>query len=230
MRHSRRLKYFVGGLALCCLASSAPLRAQSDIQQTVRAFLQAWYVDGKGADELKAYIANDNGFNLAPPPARVSATTSKPSTERALKPMEKAAPADPVTQLFTGAFKSTPPSGTSTAPSENRMLREEHAVQRPLGDFIEYVPVKSMAKCSSSPEFAVCRPADLPKGSLLPSSKPSGNDPVANFLWHLSQAYKNKLYIVMYSTKAEGLVREGVIQYWIQEGNSWKLAAFVGLD
>jgi hypothetical protein len=65
---------------------------------------------------------------------------------------------------------------------------------------------------------------------VLPAAKPSGNDPIANYLWHLSQAYKNKLYIVLYSTKGAGLLRETAILYWIQEGDSWKLAAFKGTN
>jgi len=212
MRNARPPLAFLCGLALCLLIPVQALRAQADVQSTVRSFLQAWYVDRKSTDELKSYIAKDNGFNLAQGAGAPSATKA-------------AAQIDPLSELFEGAFTKS-------------LLRAEVSQPKTLGDAIEYPPAKrpqtlqarNQAACLTSIEFAVCRPEQLPKGSVLPASKPSENDPVANYLWHLSQNYKGKLYIVLYTTKAENLLRETAILYWIQEGNSWKLAAFKGTD
>lgn len=213
MRDICCLKTLFCATAICFQLFSQPLlHAQTDVQRTVRAFLQAWYVDRKSPNELKGYIAKDNGFNL-------------PSTTAPSKTPLAAARTDPVRQLFTGAFV------------ENKVGMESMQ-PKSLGDAIEYPPAKkSMAirtmsreNCLASVEFAVCKPDQLPKGAVLPVTKPSGKDPVANYLWHLSQAYKNRLYIVLYSTKGAGLLRETAILYWIRENNSWKLAAFKGTN
>jgi len=222
MRNARRLRCFACGLVLCFLLPPAPLHAQADVQKTVREFLQAWYVDRKSPEELRSYVAKDNGFTLA--------QQAQPS-----KALATAAQVDPVNQLFTGAFTKRP-------------MGVELALPKTLNEVIEFSPPKIPAKkqaanqaampstdtllkdCMASIEFALCKPEQTPKGALLPASKPSGKDPVANYLWHLSQDYKNKLYIVLYSTKGAGLLRETAILYWIQEDNSWKLAAFEGTN
>jgi|SRR5580693_299218 hypothetical protein len=212
MKNARRLKYLAWALAFCFLLRPMPLYAQADVQKTVQEFLQAWYVDRKSPEELRSYVAKDNGFTLA--------QKAHPANAPAL-----AVQVDPVSQLFNGAFTKAPAGLELTRP-------------KTLGEMIEYAPAKKQAAmassgqqtCLSSNEFAVCKPEQLPKGAVLPASKPSGNDPVASYLWHLSQVYKNKLYIVLYSTKGAGLLRETAIQYWIQEGNSWKLAAFEGTN
>lgn len=213
MRHARRITYMVSVLAFYLLLPSLPLYAQADIRQTVQSFLQAWYVDRKGPEELKSYIARDNGFNL---------TQTAPSPNAPVT----AARADPVNQLFTGAFTQAP-------------IGSEAVRLKSLSEAIEYSPAKkpptmrrktTSGNCMTSLELAICKPDQLPKGTVLPAAKPSGNDPIANYLWHLSQAYKNKLYIVLYSTKGAGLLRETAILYWIQEGDSWKLAAFKGTN
>jgi hypothetical protein len=216
MRNARRLKYLASGLALCFLLPPAPLYAQADVQKTVREFLQAWYLDRKTPEELRSYVAKDNGFNLAPP-----------STARAA-----AASPDPVNRLFTGAFTKGPNAADLAA--QPKTLNELIEFSRPK------IPAKKqgampstdtlLKDCMATIEFALCKPEQTPKGSVLPASKPSGKDPVANYLWHLSQDYKNKLYIVFYSTKGPGLLRETAILYWIQEDNSWKLAAFEGTN
>jgi len=213
MKYSRRLKYLASGLVLCFFPSLEPLHAQTDVQTTVRDFLQAWYVDRKSPEELKSYIAKDNGFNL-------EQSAQLPTPTRAA-----AASTDPVNRLFTNAFTKPP-------------LGAELAAPKTLSEVIEYAPAKkpgAMASrgqqsCMTSIEFAVCKPEQLPRGAVLPANKPSGKDPVANYLWHLNQDYKSKLYIVLYSTKGAGLLRETAILYWIQEGNSWKLAAFEGTN
>jgi hypothetical protein len=212
MRHARRLRYLASALALCLLLPPKPLRAQADIQTTVRDFLQSWYVDRKSAEQLKSYIAKDTGFKLEQNVRSSSANTAAAST-------------DPVSQLFTRAFTQGPVGVESVTP-------------KTLSEAIEYAPAKRPAavassgqqNCLATIEFAVCKPEQLPKGSVLPANKPSSKDPVANYLWHLNQDYKNKLYIVLYSTKGVGLLRETAILYWIQEGNSWKLAAFEGTN
>lgn len=201
------------GLVLCLLIPAQALPAQTDVQTTVRSFLQAWYVDRKSTDELKGYIATDNGFNLAQ-------GVESPNASKAA-----AAQIDPLRELFEGAFTKG-------------LLRAEVSAPKTLGDAIEYPPAKrpqtlqarNQSACLTSIEFAVCKPEQLPQGSVLPTSKPSGNDPVANYLWHLSQKYKGRLYVVLYTTKGANLLRETAILYWIQEGNSWKLAAFKGTN
>lgn len=211
MKAKLRVKCFACAFALYFLISTQAVHAQTDIQQTVREFLQAWYVDRKSPDELRNYIAKDNGFHSP------SNTTSKAPVT--------AARVDPVQQLFTGAFTRVPVGSESVRP-------------KTLSDAIEYAPAKrpstaratGQTSCLTSTDFAICKPDQLPKGTVLPTTKPSGNDPVANYLWHLSDAYKNKLYIVLYSTKGAGLLRETAILYWIQEGKSWKLAAFQGTN
>jgi len=49
-------------------------------------------------------------------------------------------------------------------------------------------------------------------------------------LYHLTQAYKNKLYVAIYSTKGAGMLKETAVTYWIQENGLWKLAAFMGTN
>jgi len=211
MRHAGRVRCMVSVLAFYLVLPSRPLYAQADIRQTVQSFLQAWYVDRKSPEELKSYIARDNGFNLTQPSPKAAVTGVR---------------ADPVNQLFTGAFTKVP-------------IGSEAVRLNTLSEAIEYPPAKNppmktrkttSGNCMTSLEFSICAPDQLPKGTVLPAAKPSGNDPIANYLWHLSQAYKNKLYIVLYSTKGAGLLRETAILYWIQEGDSWKLAAFKGTN
>ena len=211
MRNARLLKYSVCSVALIVLSSCLPLYAQADIESTVRNFLQAWYVDKKNPDELSKFIAKDNAFEFAP---MESSSSSK-----------SAALVDPWKQVFAGAFAKVPIGARFEAP-------------RSLSDAIEFPPSKngtamrtmSREHAIMSGEFAIFKPDALPKGSVLPVSKPSGSDPVAKFLYHLSEAYKDKLYIVVYATKGAGLLRETSVLYWIQEDNSWKLAAFMGTN
>ena len=182
------------------------------LQTTVQSFLQAWYVDRKSPDELKSYIAKDNGFNLLPP-----TSANQPVTE---------ARADPVEQLFRGAFTPVP-------------IGAEIAAPKSLRDAIEYPPAKrpvteraaiQQPPCLTSETFAICKPDQLPKGSVLPTEKPTGKDPIANYLWHLATTYKGNLYIVLYTTTGAGLLKETAILYWIPEGGTWKLAAFMGTN
>jgi hypothetical protein len=210
MRNAR-LRYRIPCATLGIFAGLLSLRAQGDIQSAVRAFLQAWYVDKKSPDELKTFVAKDNGFNLT----AAAATSKAPLT---------AARADPVHSLFAGAFVSVPVG-----------MRLEPA--KTLSDAIEFPPAKAPgAMTRSSPgalvssEFAVYKPEALPKGGFLPARKPGGNDPVANYLYRLTQAYKGKLYVVVYSTKGAGMLRETAVTYWIPENGVWKLAAFMGTN
>lgn len=212
MRVPSHCSTLICGLALSLLISPKTL-AQTDVQTTVRTFLQSWYVERKSPEELRSYVARDNGFALP----RSAQPPNAPRT---------AGPKDPISELFAGAFTKGP-------------VGAEAAMPKTLSDVIEYGPAKNVRaagaknfpRCSlTSIEFAICKPEELPKGAVLPASKPSGKDPVATYLWHLSQDYKNQLYIVLYSTKGAGLLRETAILYWIQEGGSWKLAAFEGTN
>jgi hypothetical protein len=205
-----RLKYRVPFAALGIVASLLSLHAQADIQPAVRAFLQAWYVDKKSPDELKSFVAKDNGFNLTP-----AAPSKAPLT---------AARADPVRALFAGAFVSVP-------------VGMRYEPPKTLGDAIEFPPAKAPGAMTMSSqgaiissEFAIYKPEALPKGSVLPVRKPSGNDPVANYLYHLTQAYKGTLYVVIYATKGAGMLQETAVTYWIPENGVWKLAAFMGAN
>lgn len=206
------LKYRISSAAVGIVASLLLLHAQGDIQPAVRAFLQAWYVDKKSPDELKSFVAKDNGFKLIP-----AATPSKaPLTE---------ARADPLHELFARAFVS-PPVGMRFEPPKS------------LSDAIEFPPAKApgaMRTMSSqgaivSSEFAIYKPEALLRGSFFPAGKPGGIDPVANYLYHLTQAYKGKLYVVIYATKGAGMLQETAVTYWILENGAWKLAAFMGTD
>ena len=193
------------------LAQSAPA-VPTELQTTVQSFLQAWYVDRKSTDELKSYIAKDNGFSLLP-----LTSANLPVT---------AARADPVQQLFRGAFTAVP-------------IGAEIATPKSLRDAIEYPPAKrpvteravsQQPSCLTSETFAICKPDQLPKGSVLPTEKPTGKDPIATYLWHLVTTYKGNVYIVLYTTTGAGLLKETAILYWIPEGGTWKLAAFMGTD
>lgn len=210
MRNAR-LKYRIAGAAFGIMASLLPLQAQGDIQAAVRSFLQAWYVDKKSPDELKSFVAKDNGFNILPkaPLSKTPVTQSH---------------ADPLRELFTRAFVP-PPVGARFEPPKS------------LGDAIEFPPAKNPGALTRSgpgtivsSEFAIYKPEALPKGSFLPAGKPNGNDPVANYLYHLTQAYKGKLYVVIYATKGAGMLQETAVTYWIQENWAWKLAAFMGTN
>lgn len=211
MRIAKRPISSVCALAFTILFSSLPIFAGSDIEPTVRSFLQAWYVDKKSPDELSKFIAKDNAFAFAPMEPSGSSRT--------------AARVDPWKEVFAGAFAKVPIGARFEAP-------------RSLSEAIEFPPAKNptaMRTMNSehaimSGEFAIFKPEALPKGSVLPASKPSGKDPVANFLYHLAETYKDKLYIVIYATKGGGLLRETSILYWIQEDNAWKLAAFMGTN
>ena len=205
------LTYSACSAALIVLCLSVPLAAASDIESTVRSFLQAWYVDRKNPDELSRFIAKDNAFAFAP---------LEPSgSSRA------AAPVDPWKEVFAGAFAKSSTGVRFEGPKS-------------LSEAIEFPPAKNPLALGPtnnrhafmSGEFAIFKPEALPKGSVLPASKPSGKDPVANFLYHLAQTYPDRLYIAIYATKGAALLRETSILYWIQEDNAWKLAAFMGTN
>jgi hypothetical protein len=210
MRYAR-LTHRIPAVALGIVASILPLRAQGDIQTTVRAFLQAWYVDKQSPDSLKSFVAKDNGFNLAPaaPPSKTPLTAAR---------------VDPVHALFARAFVS-PPIGARYEPPKS------------LSDAIEYPPAKAPGAMTRSAkgvilssEFAIYTAEAAPKGSFLPAAKPSVGDPVTNYLYHLTQAYKGRLYVVVYTAKGAGMLKETAVTYWIQENGSWKLAAFMGTN
>jgi hypothetical protein len=38
------------------------------------------------------------------------------------------------------------------------------------------------------------------------------------------------LYVVVYTAKGAGMLKETAVTYWIQENGSWKLAAFMGTN
>jgi hypothetical protein len=194
-------------IAAALLALLPAIEGQTDIQTAVRAFLQAWYVDKASPAQLKSFVAKDNGFQS--PPA-----TNAPVTARQV---------DPTTQLFNGAF--TPPKiGERPAPPP-----------KTLSDAIEYPPAKKQtAKANPGDivtnEFAIYSPKSLPKGSYLPAKKPASSDPVSNFLYHLTQAYPGKLYVVLYNVKGANMLQESAVTYWIQENGAWKIAAFMGTN
>jgi hypothetical protein len=133
-----------------------------------------------------------------------------------------AARADPVHDLFAGAF---------VAPRVGMRLE----LPKTLSDAIEFAPAKApgaMTRAAQgvilSSEFAIYKPEALPQ--VLPAGKPGETDQVSSFLYHLTQAYKGKLYIAVYSTKGGGMLQETAITYWIQENGVWKLAAFMGTN
>jgi hypothetical protein len=197
-------------LVIALLGST--LHAQADIQSTVTAFLQAWYVDKKSPAELKSFVAKDNAFNL-------------PQPKSAGKGKSLAQATDPLAQLFRGAFPQ-PRIGERAAPPP-----------KSLSDAIEYPPAKSAGAGNKKSfdaiitnDLAIYR-ADSPQArSFLPTKKPSGSDEVANYLYRLTQTYKGKLYVATYAVKGAGMLHETAVTYWIQEDGAWKLSAFVGTN
>jgi len=209
MRSTQHLRYRIPLVAGAIWASLYVLQAQADIQSAVRSFLQAWYVDKKSPEELKSFVAKDNGFRLQPNPS-----PNRPSASRT---------ADPLSALFTGAFLQ-PKVGERPAPPP-----------KSLSEAIEYPPAKNQ-NARTNPgdiitnDFAIYKAESLPKGSYFPANQPTGNDPVANFLYHLTQTYKGNLYVVLYAVKGGGMLQETAVTYWIQEDGAWKLAAFMGTN
>lgn len=206
MRNSH-IECRVPWVAVALLVFAPAVEGQSDIQSAVRAFLQAWYVDKASPEQLKSFVAKDNGFQ-SPPPA------SGPVTARRV---------DPMSQLFSGAF-APPKVGERPAPPP-----------KTLSDAIEYPSAKNRTARTNpgdivTNEFAIYNPKSLPKGSYLPTKKPASADPVATFLYHLTQAYPGKLYVVLYTVKGANMLQEAVVTYWIQENGAWKMAAFMGTD
>ena len=203
--------------ALAAAASLASLYAQADIQTAVRNFLQAWYVDRKSPEELKSFVASDNAFNQQPPnPVAAAPAGRGPSRARS-------APPDPLREFFRGAF---PPSkvGERAAPPP-----------KSLSDAIEYPPARvqgarTMPGSIITNEFAIYPAGSQAAKSFLPAKKPTGNDRVAAYLYHLTQAYKGKLYVVVYTAKGSGMLRETAFTYWIQENGAWKISAFMGTN
>jgi hypothetical protein len=212
MINTRHLSRLTRVLVIAVLASLATLYAQADIQSAVTAFLQAWYVDKKSPTELKSFVAKDNAFNLQ-------------QQKSAAKGRSSAQVADPLTQLFRGAF-SQPKRGERAAPPP-----------KTLSDAIEYPPAKAPGERTMNTsgaiitdDLAIYRADSQQAKSFLPAKKPSGSDPVANYLYHLTQAYKGKLYVATYAVKGAGMLHETAVTYWIREDGAWKLSAFVGTN
>lgn len=187
-------------VALAIWAPLHSLQAQPDVESTVRAFLQAWYVDKKPAADLKGFIAKVNGFSLQPPANKA---------------------ADPLSALFAGAFLPLKAGERAVAPPKS------------LSDAIEFPAARTARMAPGvivNNEFAIYPAEALPQGTYLPTRKPDSDDPVAKFLYNLTQAYRGKLDVALYTVKGAGMLKEAAVTYWTQENGAWKMAAFMGTN
>jgi hypothetical protein len=195
-------------------AKSSDTFPSSNLRETVRDFLSEWYVR-QNLDGLDRFIAKDNAaYALA---------------ERGILP-------DGVVRshwatLFSQAFEEGP--GADRVPElPNAITYQEPSLPK----FVP--PLKYENENPAADHFAILAPDSTAETALLPSERVNSDqmDPAAQFLRHLKLTYRtkdlehNKLFIVVYATAGTGLLKEGVVQYWIQESGTWKLAAFQGTD
>jgi hypothetical protein len=131
--------------------------------------------------------------------------------------------------LFSQAFEE--------GPGADRIAELPNAIMYREPSLPESVPpLKYQNENPAADHFAILAPDSTGDAALLPAEDvdPDRMDPAAQFLRHLKLAYRtnghNKLLIVVYATVGNGLLKEGVVQYWIQENDVWKLAAFQGTD
>lgn len=182
-----------------------------DIQETVQRFLSTWYID-KNFGSLLGFVARDNVYNAA----NLETLGLKSSSALWLR-------------LFSDAFES----------SSNRISKLEGALEYHKPAFrdparnLQYA--NSEAVNSGAALYGIIDPGSVPDGAVFPRSAATDLqrahwDVQAKYLEHLRQDYRMKLYVVIYATVGPGLVRETVVQYWIKEGNCWRLSALQGTN
>jgi hypothetical protein len=168
------------------------------LRGTVSTFLNAWYrLADYGA--LAQFVAQDNFFHEMP---------------QALPKWQS---------YFKAAFKPDSPKPKSLA----------DAVKFPQITLPKGSPELRYANAGPARKlldtYAIIDPQSAPRGAYFPPADISPDrlqnlNARARYLDHLRRAYPGRLYLVVYATKSPGLVREGVVLYWILEGSNWKLA------
>src|ERR1019366_7957316 len=125
--------------------------------------------------------------------------------------------------LFSDAFETS----NSRIESLRDALRFEVPSFADPGVHLKYVNNDDIEHGNA--QYAIIDPDSLPDGTLFPAMEGLGNDRnewdiQAQFLDHLRTTSRKQLFVVVYTTHGSGLVNETVFQYWIREGDSWKLA------
>jgi len=187
------------------------LNCTGEIQGTVQKFLTAWYVDRDFASLLD-FVAHDNVYNAAN-----------------LDSLGVKSPLALWSRLFSDAFES-PSKRISTLESA---LEYHEPIFRDPAKRLRYVNSEPVS--SGAARYAIIDPDSAPAGSLFPrvdmqTTHNVQRDVQARFLEHLQKTYRDKLYVVIYATAGPSLVHETAVQYWIREGNCWKLSAFQGTN
>jgi hypothetical protein len=186
----------------------------SDLRATVREFLNEWYVRQNLDLLVDRFLATDNSVRALSQRGFLPDGTVKAYWSN----------------LFAQAFEA----GIGTV----RFKELPEAIVFKGAALPKYSsPLSVTNESSSSDGFAILAPDSIAESSFFPPNEAKIDlDPVAQYLLHLKQEYRNKnplqnrLSIVVYSTYGPGLLREGAVLYWVKEGDSWKLAAFQGTD
>jgi hypothetical protein len=187
----------------------------SDLQGTVRAFLNEWYIQRSLDRLVDKFLAEDNA--------------ARTLTERGLLP--NGVSRSYWSALFSQAFEDG--LGAMRFEELSQVITyKEPALPKFLG------PLKYVNETPTNDHFAILAPNSIAENALFPTDgrNPEEMDTEAGFLAHLKELYRlkdpehNRLNVVVYTTTAPGLLHEAVVLYWIQENGAWKLAAFQGTD
>jgi hypothetical protein len=203
------------------------------LNKAAMTFLNAWYIGRAASSDLKQYIAKDNAYAFAAIKWEMHAEV-----------VDRKMPSASWERIFGGAY----------APTKPTRQKSETAKQAPatLDDAIEFVPPITREnewtrKAVTQPKdrdrtksyYALFDPQDAPPGVFFPKPyvpqpgtpfMPAHFDPRAQYLNHLLKAYPNRLKVMVYSVIGNGLLQEGAVLYWINDGKEWKLAAYQGTD
>jgi hypothetical protein len=187
-----------------------PDLSQASLETVVREFLRVWYIS-QNMDDLFSFVAHDNAVNW--------------SMSRGVLP--KGIERTEWDRIFAQAFVEGPGTarfyGLENAIRVSRpsALELSDTKQQTVGELFTILPPTGIVARSYFP------PDDLPDNQL---------DAAARFLNHLKHDYfsansdQNRLSLVVFVNKGEGLIKEACVLYWIKEDDKWKLAAFQGTD
>jgi hypothetical protein len=184
----------------------------NDLRQTVRDFLQTWYVE-RNLDSLSRFLADDNAAQFF-----ISGGVFPKGT---------------LSSYWSALFFAAFPEWPGVAKVES--LRD--AITYPEPAHLRSQPQLSYLNDPAEDHFAIIEP-DSSADALFPQRDiPSSQlDAPSQFLRHLREKYfsgnpnRNTLNLVVYITNQKGLVPETSVLYWIKEQGGWKLAAFEGTD
>lgn len=201
-------------VATTAVTNTAAQSPNSDLRETVREFLNEWYVR-QNLDGLSRYLAEDNA--------------ARSMAELGFLP--GGAVRSYWDSLFAEAFEN--------GPGAEHFLELSNAIQYREPSLP--VSAASLRYLNDNPEqdhFAILAPNSIADVALLPPTPGQGEqmDPSAQFLKHLKETYRaedpkqNRLLIVVYLATGAGLLKETAVSYWIKEGTAWKIAAFQGTD